>query len=122
MTTLKNTENPLLTLEHISKQFKDKVALKDISLQLSAGEILGFLGPSGSGKTTTIKIITGQLKPTSGKATVLGVDSTKLDESIYEQIGIVSDTSGLYERLSVYHNLITFAQILNVDPTVSMDY
>lgn len=104
----------LLILENISKHFKEKVALKDISLTLKKGEILGFLGPSGSGKTTTIKFITGQLNPTSGYSYVLGVDSTELTESLYEQIGIVSDTSGLYERLSVYNILTTFAELLNV--------
>lgn len=60
-------QNALLQLSHISKRYKTQLALKDISMTLRKGEILGFLGPSGAGKTTTIKIITGQLRPTSGK-------------------------------------------------------
>lgn len=104
----------ILELKHIEKIFDKHVALKDISFSINEGEIFGFLGPSGAGKTTTIKILTGQLKPTSGEATVLGRDCRKINEEIYEQIGIVSDTSGVYERLSVYDNLKTFAEILNV--------
>ena len=53
-------------------------------------------------KTTTIKIITGQLHQTSGDACIFGIDSKNIDETIYEQIGIVTDMSGVYERLTVY--------------------
>ncbi len=105
-----------ILLNHISKKFGQKLVLKDVSATLHQGEILGFLGPSGAGKTTTIKILTGQLKPTSGDAFVLGKDCRKIDESIYEQIGIVTDISGVYERMSVYDNLKFFARILNVPP------
>lgn len=105
----------MLQLNGISKKFGQNVALKDISISLKEGEILGFLGPSGSGKTTTIKIITGQLRQTAGKAFVLGKDSREIDESIYEQIGIVTDTSGFYEKMTVYQNLTLFAKILKVD-------
>lgn len=104
----------VIRLEHISKKFKDGVVLKDIDARLHQGEILGFLGPSGAGKTTTIKIITGQLKQTSGEAYILGINSHNIDETIYEQIGIVTDSSGIYEYLSVYKNLEYFSKILNV--------
>lgn len=108
-------ENKYISLEHISKKFDKDFVLKDVSATLNKGEILGFLGPSGAGKTTTIKILTGQLKQTSGKAYVLGIDNQNIDESIYEQIGIVTDHSGIYERMSVYDNLKFFAKILGVD-------
>lgn len=105
----------VLKIRQISKNFTHKQALKDISMTLHAGEILGFLGPSGAGKTTTIKIVTGQLEQSSGEAAILGRDTRKLDEKIYENIGIVTDTSGLYEEFSVYENLQLFAQLLNVE-------
>ncbi|WP_252313247.1 ABC transporter ATP-binding protein [Sinobaca sp. H24] len=108
-------EHPLIHVEHVSKTFKNETALKDITFSVQAGEIFGFLGPSGSGKTTTIKILTGQLAQSSGQAFVLGNPVERINESIYEQIGIVTDNSGLYERLSVYHNLTAFAKLLNVD-------
>ncbi|HIX69050.1 MAG TPA: ABC transporter ATP-binding protein [Candidatus Anaerostipes excrementavium] len=104
----------VIRLSHISKKFKDEPVLKDLNASLSKGEILGFLGPSGAGKTTTIKILTGQLKPTSGDAFILGINANHIDETIYEQIGIVTDSSGIYEYLTVYQNLDYFAKILKV--------
>ena len=101
--------------EHITKQYDKEPVLKDLNAVLQKGEILGFLGPSGAGKTTTIKILTGQLKPTSGDAYLLGIHVKNMDETIYEQIGIVTDQSGVYERLSVYENLKYFARILRGD-------
>ncbi len=103
-----------ISLQHISKKFNENIVLKDVNAVLHQGEILGFLGPSGAGKTTTIKILTGQLKPTDGEAFVLGMNCQNIDETIYEQIGIVTDASGVYERMSVYDNLKYFAKILSV--------
>ena len=107
-------EREKIRLDHISKKFRNDIVLKDISATLRQGEVLGFLGPSGAGKTTTIKIITGQLRQTSGEAYILGVNTAGIDESIYERIGIVTDTSGVYDYLSVYQNLKYFARILKV--------
>lgn len=104
-----------IKLHHISKAFKSEPVLKDINATLHQGEILGFLGPSGAGKTTTIKIMTGQLPQTSGEAYLLGINAKQIDETIYEQVGIVTDTSGVYERMSVYENLLYFAKLLKVD-------
>lgn len=104
----------IIKLEHISKTFNTEPVLKDIQAELHAGEILGFLGPSGAGKTTTIKIITGQLRQTKGEAYILGINCRNIDETIYEQIGIVTDSSGCYEYLSVYKNLEYFSKLLKV--------
>lgn len=103
-----------ISIEHLSKKYDKDFVLKDVNAVLHKGEILGFLGPSGAGKTTTIKILTGQLMPTSGTSEVLGIDCRKIDERIYEQIGIVTDSSGVYERMTVFDNLKYFARILNV--------
>ncbi len=94
-------QNVLLDLSHISKRYKTELALKDINITLHKGEILGFLGPSGSGKTTTIKIITGQLRQTSGEAKILGTDTVNIDDSIYE-------------KMTVWQNLSMFAKIWRV--------
>ena len=110
-------QNVLLRLSHISKRFKTDLALKDISMALHQGEILGFLGPSGAGKTTTIKIITGQLRQTSGEAKILGTDTANIDASLYEKIGVVSDNSGIYDKMTVWQNLSLFAQIWRVPGT-----
>lgn len=106
---------PVIQVEHLVKQFKKDTALKDVSFSVGAGEIFGFLGPSGAGKTTMIKILTGQLAQSAGQASVLGKTVEQMDESIYQQVGIVTDDSGIYERLSVYQNLAFFARLLGID-------
>lgn len=107
-------EQKLLELHHISKSFPNKQALKDINMSITQGEILGFLGPSGAGKTTTIKILTGQMVQSSGEATILGTDTRKITKQIYEEIGIVTDVSGVYGEFSVLDNLQLFAGLLDV--------
>lgn len=110
---IRKESDEYISVRHLSKKFDGDYVLKDVSAVLRKGEILGFLGPSGAGKTTTINILTGQLLPTSGSAEVLGIGCDKIDEKIYEQIGIVTDSSGIYERMSVYDNLKYFACLLN---------
>lgn len=110
---IRKESDEYISVRHLSKKFDGDYVLKDVSAVLRKGEILGFLGPSGAGKTTTINILTGQLLATSGSAEVLGIGCDKIDEKIYEQIGIVTDSSGIYERMSVYDNLKYFARLLN---------
>ena len=95
-------------------------AIKGISFEVNEGEVIALIGANGAGKTTTIKILTGQLKPTSGNAEILGIECDKINERIYEQIGIVTDSSGVYERMNLYDNLKYFARILNV-PSENID-
>jgi len=104
-----------ITMKNINKIFGAKTAIKDLSIDIKKGEMFGFLGPSGAGKTTAIKIVTGQLKQTGGKAEILGHDTTTLNHEIYSQIGIVTDNSGLYESMTAFDNLNIFSQILNTN-------
>ncbi|MCL2215860.1 MAG: ABC transporter ATP-binding protein [Defluviitaleaceae bacterium] len=104
-----------ITMKNIHKTFGAKTAIKDVSIDIKQGELFGFLGPSGAGKTTTIKIVTGQLKQNSGRATILGRETTALNHEIYSQVGIVTDNSGLYENMSCYDNLLMFSKILNTN-------
>ena len=101
----------MIIVKNITKKFGQKVALEEISFEVKKGEIFGFLGPSGSGKTTMIKILTGQLNADSGQTELLGKVSEKLTPADLEQIGLVSDTSGFYEKLSLYKNLQAYAKI-----------
>lgn len=78
---------------------------------MKEGEIFGFLGPSGAGKTTTIKLLTRQLRPGAGEIAVFGAPIARLDSTAYEQIGILSDNSGVYERMSIYENMKLFADL-----------
>ena len=106
-----------IEINNLTKKFGQKTAIDNLSLQIGQGELFGFLGPSGAGKTTTIKMLTGQLKQDFGNAKILGQDTTKLNNNIFHQLGMVTDNSGLYEDLTVYENLNLFAKILNVKKT-----
>ena len=101
----------MIIVKNVTKKFGQKVALEEISFEVNKGGIFGFLGPSGSGKTTMIKILTGQLNADSGQTELLGKVSEKLTPADLEQIGLVSDTSGFYEKLSLYKNLQAYAKI-----------
>ena len=104
----------MIKVERVTQRFGDNIALNQISFSINEGEIFGFLGPSGSGKTTMINILTGQLQANSGKTELLGKDSQKLLPSDFEELGLVGDTSGYYEKLSLYNNLLLFARLYGV--------
>lgn len=107
--------NDIIMMNNVVKRFKEKTALDGISLKVKKGEIFGFLGPSGAGKTTTIKVLTSQLLPSSGEAKIFDKDIYSLNKGIFREIGVLTDTSGLYERLSVWENLELFANIYGID-------
>lgn len=107
--------NDIIMMNNVVKRFKEKTALDGISLKVKKGEIFGFLGPSGAGKTTTIKVLTSQLLPSSGESKIFDKDIYSLNKGIFREIGVLTDTSGLYERLSVWENLELFANIYGID-------
>ena len=102
----------ILKAVQLTKTFGNVKALDHCDLEVRKGEIFGYLGPSGAGKTTTIKLLTGQLHSDSGQITVLGEDPFSPD--IRQRIGIMSDMSGLYEKMTVYENLDIFADIYGI--------
>ena len=101
----------MITVEKITKRFGNKTALNQIQFNVDKGEIFGFLGPSGAGKTTLINILTGQLKADEGKTQLLGKDTKDLTPEDLTRIGLVGDSSGYYEKLSLEKNLIVYAKI-----------
>lgn len=98
----------------LSVGFAGKRVLNRITFKIKEGEIWGLLGPSGAGKTTLIKLLTGQLGQDEGYAGLLGKDTRKLSASEHGKIGIMMDSFGLYDRLSVYDNLAFYADIYHV--------
>ena len=104
-----------VSAEHIEKAFCAHTVLRDISFSIPQGEIFGLLGPSGSGKTTLIKILTGQLAPTSGSAALFATRSEALTISQRRGVGIMMDEFGVYERLSCFDNLKVFAALHGID-------
>ena len=105
----------VIEVRDLVNQFKNQTALNHLDFSVESGEIFGFLGPSGAGKTTTIKILTGQLLASSGETKLLGKATDALTQDIYQEVGIVTDNSGLYENVSVYRNMKFFADLLKVD-------
>ena len=104
-------EANMITVEKITKRFWNKTALNQIQFNVDKGEIFGFLGPSGAGKTTLINILTGQLKADEGTTQLLGKDTKDLTPEDLAHIGLVGDSSGYYEKLSLEKNLIVYAKI-----------
>lgn len=108
--------NECIRIQEVTKSFQGKKALEQLSCTVQRGEIYGFLGPSGAGKTTTIKLLTGQLNADSGTLTVLNEKVTPGRSDLYSQIGILTDTSGFYEKMTVRENLNLFAAISKTRP------
>lgn len=104
----------MIFLENVSLHFGTSFSLDHISFCVKPGEVFGFLGPSGAGKTTTIKLLTRQLQKEEGTIRVLGKDISSVTRDDYDRIGILSDTNGLYERMSIEENLLFFARIRNI--------
>lgn len=89
-------------------------AVDHISFSVAEGEILGFLGPNGAGKTTTVKMLTGQLLPKGGQATLLGLDVARQPKKVQAQIGVCFEQTNLYEQMSAEENLRLFARLFGV--------
>lgn len=101
----------VLSMEGVCLSFGAKRVLDGLTFSVSRGECFGFLGPSGAGKTTTIKLLTRQLKKDSGRINLFGRPIENASDADYERIGILSDTSALYERMSIEDNLNLYAKI-----------
>lgn len=104
----------VIKADNLCKSFGFFKAISSLTFEVNKGEILGFLGPSGSGKTTTINILTGQLTPDQGQSSILGKSSTNLNEEDLANIGLITENSGYYEKLSLYDNLLFFAKLYDV--------
>lgn len=104
----------VIKADNLVKSFGSFKAISSLTFEVNKGEILGFLGPSGSGKTTTINILTGQLKPDQGQSSILGKSSTNLNEEDLTNIGLITENSGYYEKLSLYDNLLFFSKFYDV--------
>ena len=101
----------VLSMEGVSLSFGSKRVLDGLSFSVARGECFGFLGPSGAGKTTTIKLLTRQLVKDAGRIVLFGRPIENASDADYERIGILSDTSALYERMSIEDNLRLYAKI-----------
>ena len=92
----------MIRIENMTKYYEKVCAVKDLDLSIPAGEVFAFLGPNGAGKTTTIKVLTGLLHPTKGRALIGGFDIQKRPFEAKRLIGYIPDHPYLYEKLSGY--------------------
>ena len=104
-TTDKNRPGDVVQAQQLTKTFGEEVAVDSLTMNVPRGTIFGFIGPSGCGKTTTVRMMTGVHKPTSGQVTVLGKDPYKFSKSDREKIGYLIQNFVLYPELNVWENL-----------------
>jgi ABC-2 type transport system ATP-binding protein len=91
---------PAIAVQHLTKVFRNKVAVDDVSFEVERGQFFGFLGPNGAGKSTTIKMLTGLLRPTAGEVTIEGLSLERDLLGVKRAIGVLPEELPLYERLT----------------------
>lgn len=104
----------MIKTQGLTRRFGDLVAVNDLNLEVEKGEIFGFLGPNGAGKTTTIRMLAALIAPSSGSATIAGFHLGEENRTIREHVGVLTETPGLYKRLSAIDNLLFFAKLYGV--------
>lgn len=107
----------MIKAENLTRKFGDFTAVDHISFEVGRGEIFGFLGANGAGKTTAMRMLTGLLVPTEGKASVAGFDVYSETEQIKKQIGYMSQKFSLYEDLTVRENIRLYGGIYGLSDT-----
>ena len=99
----------------LTKRFGEINAVENLSISVESGEIFGFLGPNGAGKTTTLRMLAALISPTHGTAYVAGYRVDGEDDEIRRSVGILTESPGLYDRLSAERNLSFFATLYEVE-------
>jgi ABC-2 type transport system ATP-binding protein len=113
----------LLLADRLTRTFGDRVAVRNLSLSVSTGEIVALLGPNGAGKTTTMRMLAGLILPMAGRVRIDGIDiSGATAHAARQSVGLLTEAPGLWERLTVRANLLTFARLQGVpDPERRVD-
>jgi ABC-2 type transport system ATP-binding protein len=110
----------MIKTDHLTKIFPlgkknpPITAVENLTLDIQEGEVFGFLGPNGAGKTTTVRMLTSLIAPSTGRAFINGLELGKDDQKIRSTVGILTETPGMYDRLSAEKNLTIFARLYRV--------
>jgi len=104
----------VLTASHLTRRFDDRVAVEDLSFALAPGEIFALLGPNGAGKTTTLRMMAGLITPSSGTVHIDGDLMQATSSRLRGRIGFLTEAPGLWDRLTVYDNLLVYARLQGV--------
>ncbi len=105
----------VLRTSGLGRRFGALWAIRDMNLEVRRGEVLGLLGPNGAGKTTTVRLLAALIEPTEGTATVDGLDVRRQPDEVRARVGILTETPGLYEKLSATANLDFFGRLYGLD-------
>ena len=109
---------PALQATGLGRRFGDRWAVRDMTLDVRRGEVLGLLGPNGAGKTTTVRMLTALIAPSEGSATVDGLDVVRDADAVRARVGILTETPGLYDKLTATANLEFFGRLHELDAGV----
>jgi ABC-2 type transport system ATP-binding protein len=110
-----DTDDLALHAVGLGRRFGDRWAVRAVSIDVRRGEVLGLLGPNGAGKTTTVRMLTALIAPTEGTATVAGADVRERPDDVRARVGILTETPGLYDKLSARANLEFFGRLYGLD-------
>ena len=105
----------MLRATGLGRRFGDLWAIRGMDLEVFRGEVLGLLGPNGAGKTTTVRVLTALIEPSEGRASVDGFDVVEHPEEVRARVGILTETPGLYDKLSATANLDFFGRLYGLD-------
>src|SRR6478672_12154902 len=106
---------PVLKVERLEKSFGEVRAVDGVSFEVAPGEVVGLLGPNGAGKTTTLRVLAGLLTPVTGTARIGGHDIKSAPLDARRQLGFLTASTGLYERLTGREMLETFGRLQRLD-------
>jgi len=104
----------MITARGLTRRFGNLVAVDRLDLDVKQGEVFGFLGPNGAGKTTTVRMLAALIAPTAGEATVADCRLGRQNGELRARVGVLTETPGLYKRLSAFDNLAFFARLHGV--------
>jgi len=108
---------PIIKVTGLTKQFKNLVAVQDLSFSVNEGDVYGFLGQNGAGKSTTIRMLLTLIKPTNGSVEIFGQELNANRNEILREVGAVIEKPDVYKYLSAYENLKLFARLSGMKPS-----
>ncbi len=114
---MRQVDGLALTAVGLGRRFGERWAIRGVDLEVRRGEVLGLLGPNGAGKTTTVRLLTALIEPTEGTASVDGFDVREQPDDVRARVGILTETPGLYDKLSATANLDFFGRLYGLDST-----
>ena len=105
----------MIEVRNLTKQYGDRVAVRDLSFEVARGEVVGFLGPNGAGKSTTLRMLTGFLAPSAGSISIAGFDALRSPLEVKRRIGFVPESGAVYENLTGREYLELVASLHHLD-------